>query len=1182
MSRGEAGGPGPLPLALAYRVEQTCERFEAEWRSGRRPDLPAYLDGTDGPERAALARELVAIDVHWRRRAGERPGLDEYIGRHPGDAGAVRTAFDGLDAAETEGSRILGERRPEGDSSGFDDTIVLPPPVPVGPVRAAAPVLPSGDGPDRASIRLPGYEILGVLGRGGMGVVYKARQRGLTRIVALKMILAGAHAGAAERERFRWEGEAVARLQHPNIVQIYEVGEHEGLAYFSLEYCGGGTLAGRLAAAPMDPKEAARTVEALARAVHAAHRAGLIHRDLKPANVLISGDGTLKITDFGLAKNLATAGQTLSGSVLGSPSYMSPEQADGRHRRVGPATDVYSLGAILYECLTGLPPFRGATMLETLELVRQADPLPPRRLRPHVPRDLELICLKCLQKDPARRYAGALELADDLGRFLQGRPILARPRGAVDLAAKWARRNKSAAAAAVTITLAAVFGLGGAAFWRDGVLRRHNRELTAALDRAERNEASTRRLMYDSQIRLAQQAWASGQVEFAQEILKAIRPEPGVPDPRGFEWHYLRRACHRDVSVLTDHEATSIIVAPDGRTLVSGDGHGSLVFWDLAAGHERARLQGHTGEILGLRISADGRTVASWAGPEGRPIEVKLWDLSAARRLATIPQITGYVVALELSPDGRRLIMLEHGRDGDPSKNRVISWDLTRGPEHPVPGPAPITCDKMACSPDGRWLATATRGGQTVTLRDAATGRPMKTLTKRLPGIEGIAFSPDGQTVAAYTPGLTIWETRTGREIGSLPFFEWIDHAFSPDGDRLAGLTVHRRTVELVKDVRTNPREVLLQESPGSNLRMAFSPDGRVLAGGGGDLPLTRWDTSSGRRLAVFPGKTTNVWCLGFPPGGESLIFRSDDRRIHSWHLGKGSEPVTHLAGHEKEVWGLKYTPDGTTLISSSDDHSIKLWDARDGRLRATLEGHASLVASVAISPDGRMLASAGFEPTVRLWDLPGRRLLRTFRGHTDRVRTVAFSPDGRRVASAGSDKTVRVWDVGRDEPVLVFRGHTDTVRAVAFDPRGGLLVSAGNDRTIRGIDIEGGQETFSLAGPQHDSAIAFSPDGSLMASGDDGGNVTIWDVAARSRQWSYKGSDAEVWGLAFSPDGRTLAAACGDAKVRLWDPITGQMMLVLEGHAQRVNAVAFSPDGRSLASASHNGEVRIWRAGPP
>ncbi len=1179
MNRQGSDRSGPLPLALAYRVEQACERFESEWRSGGRPDLPAYIAGIDDLGRATLARELIAIDVHWRRRAGERPELDDYLDGLSVDAGAVRIAFDGLDPGDPDHPIMPTERCNGDDLAGEGDTSIMPSSAPGRPGEGTELSL---DGHGATPVSVPGYEILGTLGRGGMGVVYKARQRGLSRIVALKMILSGSHAGAAERQRFRWEAEAVARLQHPNIVQIHEVGEHDGLAYFALEYCGGGTLAGRLAAAPMSPHEAARTVEVLARAVHAAHQADLVHRDLKPSNVLISDDGTLKITDFGLAKNLAVAGQTLSGSVLGSPSYMSPEQADGRHRRIGRASDVYSLGAILYECLTGLPPFRGATALETLELVRQADPPPPRRLRPHVPRDLEVICLKCLQKDPARRYAGALELADDLGRFLQGRPILARPAGAIDRAVKWARRNKPAAAAGATLLLATVMGLGGAAFWRDGVLRRHNRELTAALERAERNEALTRRLWYDSQMRLAQQAWASGQVELSQEILEGLRPESPGRDLRGFEWHYLRRVCHHDFSVLTGHEPLSMILSPDGRTLVSGDGYGSLLFWDLAAGRERIRFQGHAREVSGLLFSSNGETLASWSTAEETPSEVKLWDPGTGRQLTTIAGIIGRVVGLAFSPDGRVLAVSEHDRNGDSSKNRAVFWSLERGLENAARGAAPIVCDKMAYSPDGRWLATSGSSGN-VTLRDATTGDARVTLCKPFRSISEMAWSNDGGTLAvADQTSVSFWDIGTQREMGSVAIPSLVSLAFSPDGNRLAGASDTGKAIKSIADVRTNPREILLEKASGKELQVAFSADGRTLAGGGSGLSPTIWDAFSGRKLAEFTGKTGSAGRLVFAPGGESLIFSSEDGRIRSWHFVRKPEPIAELAGHQKEVWGLAYTPDGNTLISSSDDHSIKLWDARDGGLRSTLEGHDSLVAGVAVSPDGRLLASAGFEPTLRLWDLPGRRLIRTLRGHTDRVRTVAFSPDGRHVASAGSDKTVRVWDVNRGESLRAFTGHTDTVRALAFDPGGTLLVSSSDDRTIRGIEVKGGRETSFLPCSQHSSALAFSPDGSFLASGDDRGSLTIWDAATWSRRWSVKGSDAAIWDLTFSPDGRSLAAACGDAKVRLWDPITGQVLLILEGHARRVNAVAFSPDGRTLASASHDGAVRLWQAGPP
>ena len=262
---------------------------------------------------------------------------------------------------------------------------------------------PAGAGSGRALPAVPGYELLGELGRGGMGVVYKALHLGLKRVVALKMILSGGHAGAAERERFRAEAEAVARLRHPNVVQIYEVGEHEGRSYLALDYVEGGSLAKHLVGRPLPAKEAAALVETVARTAHAAHQRGIIHRDLKPDNVLLTPDGTPKVTDFGLAKRLDGTAQTSSGAVMGPPSYMAPEQAAGRSKEVGPAADVYSLGAILYRLLTGRPPFVAATTAETVLQVLHDEPLPPRRLQPRVPRDLETLCLKCLQKEPAKR-----------------------------------------------------------------------------------------------------------------------------------------------------------------------------------------------------------------------------------------------------------------------------------------------------------------------------------------------------------------------------------------------------------------------------------------------------------------------------------------------------------------------------------------------------------------------------------------------------------------------------------------------------------------------------------------------------------------------------------------------------------------------------------------------------------
>jgi hypothetical protein len=429
VSERETAPAQGLPQGLAGRLDPVLDRFEQAWKAGARPRLEDFLPAVDEADRPALLEELLALDLEYRGRAGERPTAEEYRLRLPGQAELVGDFFAGLCPTGVGGGTGGGE-----------------PPV-ARAVRA---------GP----VRVPGYEELEEIGRGGMGVVYKARQITPPRIVALKMVLVGRHAGPAALARFKAEAEIVARLQHPNIVSVFEVGEHDGLPFFSLEYCPGGSLDRKQAGTPMPPLEAARLVEVLARAVQHAHEQGVIHRDLKPANVLLAADGTPKITDFGLARQLDQQGRTATGAVLGTPSYMSPEQAAGRNKEVGPATDVYALAVILYELITGRPPFRGDSALEVLHQVCACEPAPPRQLQPLCPRDLETICLKGLEKSPRKRYASARELADDLRRLQEGRPIRARHVGRFERALLWALRHPTRAAVyGVTALLLLLMGL---------------------------------------------------------------------------------------------------------------------------------------------------------------------------------------------------------------------------------------------------------------------------------------------------------------------------------------------------------------------------------------------------------------------------------------------------------------------------------------------------------------------------------------------------------------------------------------------------------------------------------------------------------------------------------------------------------------------------------------------------
>ena len=420
-----AGGADALQRLALLRADQ-----HRRWRRGERLLVEAYLDSVPAlRDDAETLLDLIYSEVLLREEAGERPEAEEYVRRFPAHEAALRLQFD-LHQAVASDTSLMGRTRaftPGAQLAGQE-------------ARARPAGVP-------AAVRLPGYEIEEVLGRGGMGVVYKARHLALNRVVALKMVLSGGHAGEAELARFRTEAAALARLQHPHIVQIFEVGEQDGRPYFALEYVEGGGLSAKLNGTPWEARQAAALVETLARAVHAAHERRVVHRDLKPANVLLTADGTPKITDFGLAKKLdADDGISRSGQVVGTPSYMPPEQAAGRGREVGPAADTYALGAILYELLTGRPPFKGPTSLDTLHQVLTDEPVPPRRLNPRTPRDLETVCLKCLEKQPARRYGTALELADDLGRFQAGRSVRARPVGVLERGWKWARRTRPSSA----------------------------------------------------------------------------------------------------------------------------------------------------------------------------------------------------------------------------------------------------------------------------------------------------------------------------------------------------------------------------------------------------------------------------------------------------------------------------------------------------------------------------------------------------------------------------------------------------------------------------------------------------------------------------------------------------------------------------------------------------------------
>jgi eukaryotic-like serine/threonine-protein kinase len=1066
------------------------------------------------------------------------------------------------------------------------DAVTLPPEPAPSEGETLAPTTATTAG--EANVAVPGYEILGELGRGAMGVVYKARQGKLGRLVALKMILSGGHAGEADLPRFRTEAEAIARLQHPNIVQIHEVGEHGGLPYFSLEFCAGGSLEKKLAGTPLQPKEAAALVETLARGMNAAHQKGVIHRDLKPANVLLAEDGTPKVTDFGLAKKLDEAGQTASGAIIGTPSYMAPEQAAGQNREIGPAADVYGLGALLYECLTGRPPFRAATALETILQVLKNDAVPVRELQPKVARDLETICLKCLHKDPAKRYATAAALCDDLGRYLDGLPVLARPPGGLERAGRWARRHPGVAAVAavslaagmVLLVLGLIYDARLATSYRQAeglrgdlvVERERAREATSA---AERSQAAAEQALYRARFSAGWQAYNAANIPRASEHLD-LAPVA----QRRWEWNLLRHLCFADAGTLAAHDKGALAVAwaPSGKMLASGAGNtgvadapAELHLRDFTEGTRRHDLVGHKGAVTSVAFSPDGLTLASASARTnlravigGGPLEamnrvegeVILWDVTSKKKRE---QLEGYG-AVAFSKDGKLLAWV--GLD-----NAVRIRDAGGASVRPLPAHDGPVCS-LAFGPN-RLLAS-------VSLRVWREGNKVRFLSQA--------------RVFDVTADKQLWEVeRDGEELDAV--------AFDPAGKRLAlaGLDGRIRILEAA----TGRELAILLGHQEAVLSLAWSPDGTLMASGSKDRTIRLWGGGSGREWAVLRGHAAPINSLAFTaaesPGDWRLVSGDGIGRLKFWDSsGPGYRA---LRGHTAGVRQCAFSPDGATLATASADGTVRLWDRHTGKVRHVLACHAE---KVAFSPDSRTMATAeanALEPNkpgrVRLWPVEGGepRLLYTDPKHP--VLGVAFSPDGAHLAVvsgalqsnppvAGKALVLAVGD-GRIEGEC--QGDLGVAVAVAYRPDGQELAVAGWNGRVQTFAPTGGKplRTCGAADNASITALAYRGDGLLAFANQNG----VLGLAAQTGDppRSIPAANGAIYALSFHPGGDRLAVASlsvstNQGEVRLLDEASGYEMLALPGQM----AAAFSPDGRTLAAPWAENvaavpEVRLWDA---
>jgi WD40 repeat protein/serine/threonine protein kinase len=1017
-----------------------------------------------------------------------------------------------------------------------------------------------------------GYKLTSVHATGGIGRVWLAHDDNLGRDVALKELRPERSDNPALRERFLHEARITGQLEHPGIVPVYELVRSPAgqQPFYTMRLVKGRTLADtardyhqKRAVGQVGPLEHMALLNAFVGVCHAiayAHARGVIHRDLKGQNVVLGEYGEVIVLDWGFAKVLdqpeeghdavsfpiaseTLPEQTLPGQVIGTPAYMAPEQAQGRRDLIDRRTDIYGLGAMLYEILTGQAPFIDPDSRELLRKVREEEPAPPRQVHPGASPALEAVCLRALAKKPADRYESASELARDVQRWLADEPVSAYRDSLAARLGRWARRHKPVVAGAAALLVTALVAL-----FVGGVLIRQEQQRTdaarvkAAEEKAEMERKAKDELeghLYAKHIGLAEREWAVNNFGWAEQLL-----EECPRHLRGWEWDYVMGLRRGNPSPFRGHigDVESVAFHPDGRRLVSA-----------GSGNDR---------------------------------KIRVWEVNTSKEIFTCDGgDSPYHAGAAFSPDGRYFAGLVGSKD-------VKVWDATTGVEVCVFSAHTQRVKHLAFSPDSRYIASCSFD-QTIKIWEVGTCRVIRVLRGHTSRLLRVGFSPDGNVLCSADGNVVrLWDTATGEVIRTLEGHtgEVKLAVFSRDGTRIASASgaekVYRGVGGEVKvwDATTGREVYTLRGHNGLVEALAFSADGRRLASAGYDQTVKIWDLAIGQEALTLRGHSDRIHCLAFSADGRRLASASADKTVRLWDATplaeKPAQELRTLTHQRGRITSVAYSPDVRSLAFTSLDRTVHVWDLASGQVIRTLEGHTDSVNRVAFSIDGKLLASASLDKTVKIWDAQTGQEFYTFDGHKSVVQDVVFGPD-ERLASVCWDLTLKVWDARTGKVFFTLeKVHDDMVHSLTFSPDGRFLATAGHDRTVKIWDARAGTHIHTFKGHSgRVTSVAFSPDGQFLASAGMEGIVRIVETLTWTEVRTLRGHTGWVWCARFSPDGRCLASVGNDAIVRLWDVQTGQEIRAFHGHTHWVECVAFRPDGKQIASASWDETVKIWDA---